>query len=354
MRVILLHPFDAFSGSQRVAATLARAISDSNLHLEFHLGFGTRGFVSSCLGVRQFLGVDHIPSRMLLYPLWILAMWPRMIMAAISGDVVWANTVYSIAPAIPMVLLAPRRLVIHAHELEFPSLIRILMTLAVRRKAQILGVSRLHVQRLGVPAEVLPNCVDVSSDLPPRELPTVIYVGMASALKGFPLFVEVARRLPSDRVRRVAYLPSRPVAAESLLKDAEEAEVELKIGYINPLDIYPGASLLLQCTDSSLWTETFSLVMAEALACGVPVATTGMAVAAEVLGDAWAFDVADRDPSRIVAEIERLLASPDRLVGLRVAAKHQREQFTYKRFRTNVFSIIKQAGSSVNAAERRY
>jgi glycosyltransferase involved in cell wall biosynthesis len=342
-RVLLLHPFDAFSGAQRVAATLARAMTESNLIVDFRLGFGTRGFVSSTPGVRTLLGVNHIASRKLLYPFWLVAMWPRMILAALRGEVVWANTVNAVAAALPMLLLAPHRLVIHAHEVEFARLTRRLVRWAGERGAQILGVSHLHVERLRVPADVLPNCVEIASDAPADSVPTIIFAGMPSALKGFPLFIEVVRRLPKKGLRCIAYVPSRSPPAASLLQDAEDVGIEFVVGRVNPLDIYPGATLLLQCTDPSLWTETFSLVMVEAIACSVPVATAGVAVAAEVLGDAWAFDVNNRDPARIAAEIERLLSSPERLGTLRAAAVRQREKFTYERFRANVQALVERA-----------
>jgi glycosyltransferase involved in cell wall biosynthesis len=338
--VLLLHPFDALAGSQRVAVALARALQGLQVPLEVHLGFGTNGFVSQLAGVHRFLGVNRIPLRKVLYPLWIIAMVPKMVWAACRGSLVWANTVHAIPAALPMLWLAPNRVVLHIHEIEFPRLFQQLLSWAIARGAHVLCVSNLHRRQLDVPADVLPNCVDNGDDTAPLEPPVLLFVGEVSAVKGFPLFVDVARRLSPARVRAVACVPHVPPPRRGWVEAARAANVQICCGLSEPRQMFAGATLLLQCTDPSLWTETFSLVMAESLAFGVPVATAGTAVAPEILGDAWAFDVRTRDPDRIAAEVVALLDDPQRLQALRAAALVRREYFSFDAFQSRVADVL--------------
>jgi glycosyltransferase involved in cell wall biosynthesis len=182
--------------------------------------------------------------------------------------------------------------------------------------------------------------VEYASESLPLSPPVLLFVGTLSAIKGFSLFLDVARRFPSGHIQAVACIPFIPKGAEKLARDAINAGVMLRIGLVNPCEIFKGASLLLQCTDSSLVTETFSLVTAEAMACGIPVATTGMAVGREILGDALAFDVPERDADLIVRNVFLLLNDPTRLEELRGASRARRARYSFEVFQKNVSTII--------------
>jgi glycosyltransferase involved in cell wall biosynthesis len=342
-KIILIHPFDSHSGSQRVVATLARVFFESGDNLKIFLGFGTEGFVSEISGVSRFSRINNVLIRKYLYPIWILIMWPRMIISVIRREIVWANTVYSIPAVLPMVLFAPRHLIIHAHEIQFPKVLNKLLYWASKRNVMILAVSHLHLKRLGLKATILPNCVEVDCDAQETDTNVVIYVGNPSLPKGFPLFVDVAKRLQGRDFSLIAYVPYRTKAVDEILRTAEEAGVQVKVGYTNPLEIYSGASLLLQCSDPSFCTETFSLVSVEAVCCGVPVATAGMEVAGEVLGEALAFDEPTRNPDKIAHEITVFLASSDMVSKIIRATKLQRLKYGYETFRDGVKCIIEMA-----------
>lgn len=339
-KVLFLHPFDALAGSQRVASTLVRAFRGLSIPVEVLLGFGNNGFVSQIPEVKRFMAVNRVGLRKALYPLWLAMLLPRMVWAVWRGETVWANTVHAIPATIPMLWLAPGRVVLHVHEVEFPGLFQWLLRWGASRGAHVLCVSDYHRQRLGIQADVLSNCVDHASDTEPQHPPTLLFVGAASAIKGFPLFVEVARRLPPGQVQAIACVPAPPPASRELIEIAEASGVKLRYGLSDPVAMFDGATLLMQCTDPTLWTETFSLVMVEALACGVPVATSGMAVAPEILGDAWAFDVPSRDPDRIVAEVLSLLEDGQRLQSLRAAARARRAHFSFERFQLRVNEVL--------------
>lgn len=340
LEVFIVHPFDAHAGSQRVAQQVRDAIGSLGHKCRVHLGFGTRGFVSAIPDVRRFLPIDDIPWRKRLYPLWILALIPRILLAVGRREIVWANTVHAIPAVLPALWLAPRRVVLHLHEIEFPWIFHTLARWAAKRGARVLCVSNVHKQELGLPAEILLNCVDAYSDLSPYNPPVLLFVGTMSRLKGFDLFVQVAREIEPGTIRAVACIPAVPAGADELVTAAREAGIECRCGISDPASMYPGASLLLQCTDPTMVTETFSLVMAEAMACGVPVGTTGMKVAAEILGDAWAFDVPDRDPHRIADQVRALLVNPTRLQNLREAALERRSRYAFPAFCERVGALL--------------
>jgi glycosyltransferase involved in cell wall biosynthesis len=338
--VALVHPFDAHAGSQRVAQQVREALNSLGHRCRVHLGFGTRGFVSTIPEVSRFLPIDDIPWRKRLYALWIVALIPRMLWAAARREIVWANTVHAIPAVLPALWLAPRRVVLHLHEIEFPGLFQLLTRWATRRGAHVICVSDFHRRELELPAEVLHNCVALCSNQAPADPPILLFVGTMSRQKGFDLFVKVVRAIKPGTVRAVACIPGVPAGATELDTDAREAGIELRCGISDPADMYPGAALLLQCTDPTICTETFSLVMAEALACGVPVGTTGMKVAAEILGDAWAFDVPGRDPHRIADQVSTLFADPARLQVLREAARERRVRYAFPAFRERVGALL--------------
>lgn len=340
LKVFLVHPFDAHAGSQRVAQHVHDALDGLGHICRVHLGFGTRGFVSTIPGVRRFLPIDDIHWRKRLYPIWLLALIPRMLLAVGRREIVWANTVHAIPAVLPVLWLAPKRVVLHLHEIEFPRLFHILAQWAARRGARVLCVSDVHRRQLELSAEVLHNCVALRSDQEPADPPVLLFVGAMSRLKGFDLFIRVVREIEPGTVRAIAYIPTVPADATELYMAANKAGIELRFGVSDPEGMYPGATLLLQCTDPTMGTETFSLVMAEALACCVPVGTTGMKVAAEILGDAWAFDLPDRDPRRIADHVRALLADPPRLQGLRDAARERRSRYAFPAFCERVCALL--------------
>lgn len=340
MRILLIHPFDAYSGAQRVAATLADVFNDLGHDLTISLGFGDRGFVSDCIDVKRFFSINIIWVRKILYPIWILWMWPRIFYAALKNNVIWANAVYAIPVVLPALWLKPKCVVIHIHEIEFPRVFHRLAAWGIRRGARVVCVSETHKQILSLSADVLHNCVGFFSEQEKHNPSVLLFVGAVSELKGFNLFVDVVRELRSKNIRALAFVPSIPPKASALLTAAQMAGIEVVVGVSDPKFIYPGATLLLQCTDPELWTETFSLVMAEALASGVPVATTGMKVAPEILSDAWAFDVPGRNPKEIAAKIDDLFNSSEKIDLLCLAALRRRNHFTYDRFKTNVSTIL--------------
>jgi glycosyltransferase involved in cell wall biosynthesis len=337
---LFVHPFDALAGSQRVAVALVRALSGLNCTVYVLLGFGSNGFISKIAGVSAFLPVNHVGLRKALYPIWLVLLLPRMLWAVWRREIVWANTVYAIPAVLVVLALAPSRVVVQVHEIEFPRLFRWLLDWAVSRDATVICVSDFQRRQLKLRAGVLHNCVDKMGEARPTHPPVLLFIGAVSALKGFPLFIEVVSRLPPGMFRAVACVPSLPESARGWIERAQRLGVMLRCGLADPADMFAGATLLVQCTDPSLATETFSLVMTEALAFGVPVATTGMGVASEVLADAWAFDEPSREPELIASKILALSQDGPRMASLRKAALARRMNFSFSTFQQRVGDVL--------------
>lgn len=341
MKVLMVHPFDAFAGSQRVFVSTAQALRTLGHEVDVQLGFGTNGFVSRDLATRALLRIDRIWLRKALYPLWMFVLMPRLLGAVLVGRVLWMNTIHAFPAAFIALCVAPRRVVLHLHEIEFPRVLDHFLRWSLRRGARIVCVSVFHRDRLGLRAIVLPNPVAAGHTVEPARPPLIVFVGAVSALKGFPLFLDVFRALTPGRVRGRVCVPLIPEDARAQVDEARALGLEVLVGETRAQVIFDGACLTLQCTNPRLATETFSLVAVESLACGVPVATAGMEVAREVLGDAWAFDEPGRDPARIAARILTLVDDESRLDELRAAALRRRELFSPHAFSVGVQGVLR-------------
>jgi glycosyltransferase involved in cell wall biosynthesis len=205
----------------------------------------------------------------------------------------------------------------------------------------VLCVSDYHRRALGLEARIVPNCVSVGGgDAGLHDRSRLVFVGNTSAAKGFALFIEVARCLAGSSLTPVAFLPNPERSDPELLARARAAGISIRFGVTDPMDMYEGAFLSLQCTDPALVTETFSLVSAESISCLVPVATAGTGVAREILADALAFDVPSRDPGVIATAVQTLLADPARHQALVQACLRRRGEFTPERFRQRVGALV--------------
>lgn len=339
--VLLIHPFDAIAGSQRVVLNIAQALYEAGYGLEVRLGFGSGGFVSRLRGVRRFLDVNRIALRKLLYPFWLLSIMPRVLRAAFGGEVVWANTVHAAPAVLAALLTCPRRVIIHVHEARFPGVLMRLLRYSRRRGATILCVSKTHREVLRLDAEVLLNCVTIETVDAPISLRTaLIYVGSTSAEKGFALFIEVATCLSATDLVPVAFLPSDDRCDTAMVQAARSAGIRIEFGVTETGQMYDQAFLSLMCTDAGQCTETFSLVATESICHLVPVASAGSAVLKEIIGPALAFEAPDRDPNSIAAQILSLRADQARYERLVQACRDRRGDYAFERFAGSIRVIV--------------
>lgn len=341
MKVLIVNAFDAFAGSQRVAASLAHSLNaEQGIHIEIHQGFGSRGFVSELAMSNSWSSLDTPLYRKLLYPFWLA--WQNFICLwkVLHGYNLWLNTVYSIPAALLAICIAPRKIVIHVHEAMFPSLFSRLVLWAGRKRVKIVCVSEHQRQLLGLSCSVLYNSVEPSQTLESQRN-RLIFVGAMTEAKGFDLFTAISGTLDGMDLTPVAYVPeiSGPVA-EQLAAKARAAGVEIHTGVTDPSQMFRDGFLTLQATNSRLWIETFSLVAAESIAHLVPVATAGSEVVAEVVGDALAFDHASRDALAIARDIRALHADPQRYAKLVESCAVRRGHFTENAFRQSAIQIL--------------
>lgn len=196
---------------------------------------------------------------------------------------------------------------------------------AYRDSTLVAALSRYGAQSLarafGIPPEairIIPDGVDLDRFSPkPRRghrPPRILHVGAHERRKGL---VYLIRALGLLRERRrdfrailVGVGPETPRLKELARKLDLDARVSFE-GYVNPLDgqlaeFYRRADLVVH---PSL-EEGFGMVLAEAMASGVPVVASRCGAIPEVVGDASIL-VPPRDPSALAEAIESVLTNPE-------------------------------------------
>ena len=107
-----------------------------------------------------------------------------------------------------------------------------------------------------------------------------VFIGRVVPEKGVHLAIEAARKAGKELII------AGPVADTTYFKEAIEPQLDRKIRYAGHLSVQETSRLLsnAECfIFSSIWPEPFGLVLAEALACGTPVAGFSIGAAREVL-----------------------------------------------------------------------
>lgn len=347
MRFLVLNPFDAFAGSQRVACDTIDHLTEVGHDVAVRLGFGGGGFLTNLPATAIDFDISSISIRKLLYPLWALLVSLPVALAVLRGRMVWANTIYAAPPAFLAAMICPCRVVIHLHETNFPKLLLAVLHLMVRRGVLLLCVSADHAARIGLPATILYNSVTLPAHDADSVRDRLLFVGTTQPMKGLALFVEVCEVLRDLPLRKVAYLSDEARHDVGLVERARRAGVDVVFNQSDPEVIYRDGFLLLQSTDPALWTETFSLVAVEAIARQVPVASAGVTVLEEVLGDALAFDVPSRDPTAIADLIQSLHGDPARHKTLRAACAIRRTAFSQDAFRDRLKALLLQMDRNI-------
>lgn len=339
--VLVLNPFDAYAGSQRIGRALVVTLHALGVDVRVRLGFGGRGFLSDISEVRPDVLCNSVSIRKLLYPLWTLLALVPVAWAAARGRIIWANTVYAVSPALLAILLFPHRIVIHLHEATFPRPFLWLLRLASARNAMIVCVSADQARRIGIDATILPNPVRQPCADPSSAMDRFLFIGTTQPMKGLALFVDVARLLDGTGLRMTAYLSDEDRQDHALVEAARAAGIQAIFREQSPDAMYRDGFLLLVGTDPRLWSETFSLVAAEAVAALVPVGGAGATVLPEVLGDALAFNEPGRDPVVIAQAVRRLRADPAWHARLREACAQRRAEFSEGMFEKRVGTLLR-------------
>ncbi|WP_374399955.1 glycosyltransferase [Niveibacterium sp.] len=220
----------------------------------------------------------------------------------------------------------------HGHS-RFTRLTIALSRWYVGRVARIFNVSARSAaycaERLGWPAErteVLPNGLDLSRFRPdpasreafraaqgwPTATPVVAMVARWSPVKNHRLFLEAAAALRAyqPEVRFVLIGKDLDAANATLAGWLAELGLPDAVALLGPRHdveaLYPAFDLLALTSKS----EGFPNVLAEAMACGVPVVTTDVGDAAEIVGDTGS--IVPPTPQTFADALGRLLADPER------------------------------------------
>lgn len=345
--ITLVQSFDANAGAQRVAAQLVSGLRARGYRVQLWLGFGISGFVSEAQPNWRFMRLERPAYRKIAYPLWLIAANLAMFLPLLRGDKLWANSVASVPASGPFLLFAPRRLIIHLHENNLPSIAQKVVSWAGKRGATVLAVSEHHRQRLEVDGhiricQVLLNGVgDGELPLPPEIRDELVFVGTAHPMKGLPLFLQVARCLVGSDMKLHVFLaggPNQPSA--KALAEVADAGVQISVGETRLHKHYARAILLLQLTDPALADETFSLVTGEALWHLVPVGGGGSKVLPEVAGAALAFNIESRDADTIATAIQELVADPSRYSLLVDGCRSERDRLALDRFLDSAVKLL--------------
>jgi glycosyltransferase involved in cell wall biosynthesis len=228
---------------------------------------------------------------------------------------------------------------------------RVLVPAAARRSRRVVAVSAATrddlVADLGLPAQkidVVPHGVAAPPGPPCGaaaaarerfglgERPVVLSVSAKRPHKNLVRLVRAVAGIPAER-RPVLVLPGYPTPHEEELRGLA-AELGVAGDVTWPAwvsaDELEGLYAAATCLVFPSLYEGFGLPVLEAMARGVPVATSGRASLAEVAGDAaLLFDPDDVDAIR--AAIERLLSDEDQRRRLAEAGRRRAELFTWER-----------------------
>ena len=138
---------------------------------------------------------------------------------------------------------------------------------------------------------IIPNPVDPrdveASPGTPSDVPTVGFIGPATAHKGFDLLPEIARRLSDLALPWVVFVPAASAMAVvkspeyRALREAVGGRIDLRPWVGDVRDVYAACDLLL-CPSRK---ESFSRVAAEAMVNGLPIVASDLAAFRELLGD---------------------------------------------------------------------
>jgi len=169
---------------------------------------------------------------------------------------------------------------------------------------------------------VIPNGIDtelfrpnaVSREMVRREwglLPqeTLIgIVGRMDPIKDHSIFLEAAAKLARCRERlRFVSVGTGPTDYAALLKEkAQRLGLAERLIWVGPRGDMPAVYSALDLLVSSSFTESFSNVLGEAMACGIPCVATDVGDAREILGELGAV-VPRSDPEALATAMKRML-----------------------------------------------
>jgi glycosyltransferase involved in cell wall biosynthesis len=226
----------------------------------------------------------------------------------------------------------------------------VLVPLSVKRATRVIAVSQSTaddvVKYLKVSPEridVVPNGVGTAPDVAPRpeaqlreelgagDRPIVLCTSAKRPHKNLMRLLDALATIPAER-RPFTVLTGYPTQHEDeLRRHAAELGVDGDVRILGwvPQDVLEGLYQAATCLVFPSLYEGFGLPVLEAMARGLPVASSDRSSLSEVAGDAaLLFD--PEDVSAIAAAIERLLSDEAERARLREAGRAQAARFTWR------------------------
>jgi glycosyltransferase involved in cell wall biosynthesis len=135
------------------------------------------------------------------------------------------------------------------------------------------------------------------------------YVGQLISEKGLDTLLEAATAICGRREDVLFLIAGDGIMKERLIRSTRERGLDSKIRYLGQRsdtdDIYRASDV---CICPSVWNEAFGLVLAEAMACGVPCVASRVGGIPEVVEDGKSgLLVPPGDPTALASAIEALL-----------------------------------------------
>ena len=324
MDSIVIHPFNGFAGSQKITRGFQKALTDAGHNYKTIVYFG-RGFVEA---KPIFGGIKSKTLRMILFLLIVPLSALRLIFVA---DIVYGMTSWSVPLLLLRSLFSKHRSIVYLHEISKYSLIQLCLKIISKGNAEIIFVSHFHKDVIGLNGRVISNFIDEVT-IQPTNFDRVLFVGAATKVKGFDLFIEVASRIKSDSVVE-AFISS---GSRDLIASARNAGVHVHENVSDRKIIYGKGGILLHLTNPVLAKETFGLTLVEAAAYNIPVVVCGSTVAFEILGKDNFVWVEKRCATEVIQGIANIRMKPlEEFSSLFKSV----ERFNYSRFSSEILKL---------------
>lgn len=306
-KILVLHPFDSFAGSQKVTVGAIKVFEGSFDRIISLVVLGGGGFLASSSNSKFLFNVSRGIVRKVLYVLTAPFISVLVLFYIFLGFRIYASTYYSTPYLLLASIVRPSWVILHVHEIEVPSVLRRFGEFLSSRGCKLLFVSDLHRRRIALAGAIVHNFSDSNFGdlyLETRVSRTrLIFVGAPTKSKGFDFFASVTRELVGPNVEALAFI------GDSIIPDASACNGHIKFftSVYCEEKIFSGKTLLLVCSDANLVTETFSLSCMEALKHGALVCNFGSDVCSEIFGAYLVIDDSTRDVKAAVVKLKLVL-----------------------------------------------
>lgn len=331
--MFVFHPFNGNGGSQLVTKDFLEISREllGDKSVNCLVGFGKYGF----LGQEKILfNIDNKYLRIFFLP--FISIYLNFYFLGKRNVI--GVTIFSIYSLFLKTVFYPQSTIIYLHEVPNSKVFLRLLSFFEKRRAQLLFVSNFHKNEIGLNGKVIYNYVDrIDQEFLPKPNKRLIFVGSGNLKKGFDVFLQICKYLPSDEYEFDAYLNS---CTKELEFKARSQGVNLKFNTTNKYEFFKDGGVLIQTSRAK---ETFSLVSLEAASWGIPVVTFNQEVISEILLQENILDFNPRNFEEIPnvgLAIARLLEDDQRYMSYSVKLKERSKNFNKSRFEENIKHII--------------